>query len=188
MKHPSLAMASTIGLSCIILGSCNPQDPSAVRENQKMLAEATAKAGRLEQENISLKSQIEDLQKQVSATVAKAAAETNTKKGFTEDDLDKKLGATVGKLRDQLTAMDKKIDLLKTETEKSIALSEDRTRNPSVAANPAVARTNPNPPQPDKGRAAQPPQIKVQPAATPDPPKSKYDIKLDRPVMGPASH
>ena len=186
MKRPFLAMASAIGLSCLTLGSCNPQDPSAVRETQKMIAEVTAKASRLEQENTSLKSQIEDLQKQVSA--AKATAETTTKKGFTEDDLDKKLGATVAKLRDQLAAMDKKLDLLKAETEKSIALNEDRARNSSPAANAAVARTNPTSPQPDRGRAAQPPQVKVQPAPAPEPPKSKYDIKLDRPVMGPASH
>jgi len=184
MKRPFLAMASASGLSCLILGSCNPQDPSAVRETQKMIAEATAKASRLEQENTSLKSQMEDLQKQVS--VAKATAETTPKKGFTEDELDKKLGATVAKLRDQLTAMDKKLDLLKAETEKSVALNEDRARNSSPVANPAVARTNLTSPQADRGRAAQPPQVKVQPA--PEPPRSKYDIKLDRPVMGPASH
>jgi len=186
MKVPSLALASVIGLSCLTLWSCNSQDPSAVRENQKMIAEATAKASRLEQENISQKAQIEDLQKQVSAATSKAAAETNTKKNFTEDDLDKKLTASVGKLHDQLAAMDRKIDLLKAETEKSVALNEERARNTS-AASPAIAKTNPTPPQPDRGRAAQPPQIKVQPAATPEPPRSKYDIKLDHPVMGPGS-
>jgi len=183
MKRPSLAMASAIGLSCLTLGSCNPQDPSAARENQKMIAEATAKASKLEQENTDLKSQIEGLQKQVSDAASKANAETNTKKSVTDDALDQKLSAAVGKLRDQLTAMDKKIDSLKAETEKSIALNEDRARNNTAAANSAVAKTNPTPPQADRERAAQPPQVKIQPA--PEPPKPKYDIKLDHPVMGP---
>ena len=123
------------------------------------------------------------MQKQVSDAASKANAETNTKKSVTDDALDQKLSAAVGKLRDQLTAMDKKIDSLKAETEKSIALNEDRARNNTAAANSAVAKTNPTPPQADRERAAQPPQVKIQPA--PEPPKPKYDIKLDHPVMGP---
>ena len=185
MKLPSSAMVPTAGLACLILWSCNPQDPSAVRENQKMIAEAVAKASRLEQENTTLKSQVEDLQKQVADATAKA--ETTTKKASADDDLDKKLAATFGKLRDQLAAMDKKLDVLKVETEKSIALNNDRATNTPTPApvSPPVAKTNPTPAPPDRTRAAQPPQVKVQPAPTPEPPKSKYDIKLDHPVMGP---
>lgn len=179
MKHPSLAMASAIGLICLTLGSCNPQDPSAVRETQKMIAEAAAKASRLEQENASLKSQIEDLQKQVTA--AKTTPETTTKKGFSEEELDKKLGATLSNLHDQLAAMDRKIDLLKAVAEKSVAIGEDRARNAPVAANPPSPRSNPTPATP-----ATP--ANVQPRPTPAPAKPKYDIQLNNPVMGPANH
>ena len=176
MNHPSFAMASAIGLGCLTLGACNPQDPSAARETQKMIAEAAAKTSRLEQENANLKAQIEDLQKQVSA--AKTAPEPPAKKGLSEEELDKKLGASVANLHEQLAAMDRKIDQLRTLTEKSLVASDDRARSTPVAANPTPPRNNPT--------AA--PTANPQPRPTPAAAKPKYDIKLDNPVMVPANH
>jgi hypothetical protein len=59
MKPRYSVIVSAIGLVLVLLPSCNPEDPSAVREGQKIMAETLAKNARLEEEIVSLKAEIE---------------------------------------------------------------------------------------------------------------------------------
>jgi hypothetical protein len=60
MKPRYSIIASVIGLLLVVLPSCNPEDPSAVREGQKLMAETLAKNAKLEEEIVSLKAELEN--------------------------------------------------------------------------------------------------------------------------------
>ncbi|MEI6653858.1 MAG: hypothetical protein WCP45_03755 [Verrucomicrobiota bacterium] len=59
MKLRHHVIACAIGMVCLLLPSCNSEDPSAMREGQKTLAEALAKNSRLEAEIANLKAELD---------------------------------------------------------------------------------------------------------------------------------
>jgi lipopolysaccharide export LptBFGC system permease protein LptF len=176
MKRYSVAMATAIGLSCFSLWSCNSQDPSAARENEKALAEAMTKVAKLEQEIASLKTENETLIQKASSS------ETKAESGMTAAQLDAKLKATVTTLSEQLAAMEKKIDHVGSQTEKVIAQNETRAKESQ-----AVVQRDPAPQPAPPERTVEREPARPQPPAAPAKPKQKYDITLDNPVMGPGS-
>jgi len=163
-------MATAIGVSCLSLGSCNSEDPSAVRENEKALAEATSKVATLEEDVTSLKAENETLTQKLSSSESKA------ENGLTAAQLDTKLNAMVKPLTEQIAAMEKKLDRVNSLTEKVIAQNDIKIKEAQ-----AIAQRPPEPPPVENREPARP----QPPAAAPSKPKPKYDITLDNPVMGP---
>lgn len=158
-------MATAIGVSCLTLGSCNSEDPSAVRENEKALAEATSKVAKLEEDVTSLKAENETLTQKLSS------AESKAESGLTVAQLDTKLKP----LTEQIATMEKKLDRVNSLTDKVIAQNEIKIKEAQ-----AIAQRPPEPPPIENREPARP-----QPPAAPSKSKPKYDITLDNPVMGP---
>lgn len=168
MKRSSVAMAAAIGVSCFTLGSCNSQDPSAARENEKALAEATSKIAKFEDEIANLKAENESLSQKASNS------ETKAENGLTAAQLETKFKP----LAEQIAAMEKKLDRVNSLTEKVIAQNDIKIKEAQT-----IAQRPPEPPPVQNREPAAPPQ----PPAAPAKPKTKYDITLDNPVMGPGS-
>jgi hypothetical protein len=87
----NLAMP-TLGLLGLAMVSCNPEDPSAQREAQKLVAEAAAKNARLEEELAGMKAELE-------AANAKIM-ESEAQKMPTVSEIEGKLDAASSKLKD----------------------------------------------------------------------------------------
>ncbi len=167
---------SVVVITSLFVCSCNPNDQSAARENEKALAETASKNAKLDEENSSLRGELADLAKQLAE--AKAAG-SKQDSGEANAALEKKIMSAVAELQKQLASMDKKIEGVQSAVDKGLAQAS-RTGNPVASSGsdtPPVA-------QPDAGRTTRRP---VDPPPAPEKPKPKYDINFDHPVMGPGA-
>ena len=107
MKFASLSLVTALGLTVLVVPSCNPADPSAIQENQKALAEVMAKNMRLNEELAALKTQLaeakteaEKAKSDLDAAVAKIA-KTEPPKMPSAAEVESKLDQEVAKLKDE---------------------------------------------------------------------------------------
>ena len=107
MKFAPISLVTAVGLSCLSVSSCNPADPSAIQEGQKVLAETMAKNMRLNDEIAALKSQLEqakaDAEKAKTdrdAALAKPAKVEETKLPSATE-VEARLDQEVAKLKDE---------------------------------------------------------------------------------------
>lgn len=70
MEPGTVTKATAVSMAFFLISSCNPQDPSALSENQKALAEAMAKNINLAEELAQLKIQLEEAQAKASQSEA----------------------------------------------------------------------------------------------------------------------
>lgn len=107
MKLASISAATAVGLSCLVISSCNSADPSAISESQKALAEAMAKNIRLSEEIAALKAENEeakaDLEKAKSDRDAAQAkpAKVEEPKMPSPSEIEGKLDQEVAKLKEE---------------------------------------------------------------------------------------
>ncbi|MCW1914780.1 hypothetical protein OJ996_14430 [Luteolibacter sp. GHJ8] len=206
MKTLSNTALPALGLLCLAAVSCNPEDPSAQREAQKLVAEAAAKNARLEDEVASLKAELATANSKISE------AEAVKMPGVSE--IEGKLDAALSKLRESarkshpsatvegVTTWDVVIPspeklftckakalvrepngLLKTvywtgsaDIKGEWTFTSAVDLEPKAQPPPVASTQDPSDPAPEPPPKPAPPKEK---------PKPQYDIPLDRPVMGP---
>jgi len=140
MKRSSIAIATGIGVACLSLWSCDSQDPSARRENEKTLAEATSKIVRLEQ-------QIDDLKSENESLVQKAASsESKMDNGLTEAQLDTKIKP----LTEQIASITEKLDNVIAQNETKRKDAQADTTPPPKETTRQQTTTDPVNPNKDK--------------------------------------
>lgn len=104
MKLRSHVIASATGMACLLLSSCNSEDPSAIREGQKDLAEALAKNSRLEEQIADLKADREKEVPQLKAELEAAKlkiSKTEAVKMPTAAEIEKTLDLEGSKLKEE---------------------------------------------------------------------------------------
>ena len=174
MKLSCHVMALVGGLSCWVMSSCNPEDPSAQHEWQKALDEARAKNNRLETTIAELKAAPPNDDSAEKAALVKEVARLKTE-----------LAAANAKVIQATAARTQEIK------KKEPLVTKDKP-GPPPPGTPAmvptiVKKVGERAPIIMDGGNGRKPQTRQPAPPAPVKPRPNYDIPLKDPMMGPNS-